>query len=268
MFSKFFPNFKVSPLIASAAIAGAALAMAGLGASTASASVIYSDSFTGGTANLDGASPTVDNGTSTVWTAGSQDGAGNGAGGGVGWSDSGYSNVGNALGSAYLSFVPSGGHIYTLAAGIDVTSEPQAAYYDLQLGFIGSPNTTQKLDSSGYAYASVGQQGYANLWSGPGVYAASLTTNNNATNTFSITLNTTALQWTYEFTVDGTSTTPTAFATNPTITAVGLGNTGGQVGGTFSNFSLTESSVPEPASLGLLAVGGLGLLLLGKRRHA
>ena len=83
MFSKFLPSFKVSPLIASAAIAGAAMAMAGMGASTASASVIYSDSFTGGTANLDGASPTVDNGTSTVWTAGSQNLAVNGAGGGV-----------------------------------------------------------------------------------------------------------------------------------------------------------------------------------------
>ncbi len=35
---------------------------------------------------------------------------------------------------------------------------------------------------------------------------------------------------------------------------------------TFSALAVT--AVPEPASLGLVAVGGLGLLLLGKRRHA
>ena len=164
-------------------------------------------------------------------------------------------------------FAPSSGHIYTLSAGIDITT-PSSGSYSLQLGFIGSPNTTQNLGSSGDAYASVGQTGSAVLWSGPGAYAGSLTTNNNATNTFSITLNTTAPQWTYEFTVDGTSTTPTAFTANPTIAGVGMGSTGGSVKGTLSNFSLTDSSVPEPASLGLLAVGGLGLLLLGKRRHA
>ena len=38
--------------------------------------------------------------------------------------------------------------------------------------------------------------------------------------------------------------------------------------GTPTTFSALPITTPEPASLGLLAVGGLGLLLLGKRRHA
>ncbi len=37
--------------------------------------------------------------------------------------------------------------------------------------------------------------------------------------------------------------------------------------GTGSNSAITLSRVPEPATLGLLALGGLGILLLGKRRR-
>ena len=256
MFSKYFPNFKVSPLIASAAIAGAALAMAGLGASTASASVIYSDSFTGGTANLDGAAPTVDNGTSSVWTAGQ------------GWQDNGFSSSTGNDSSAYLMFTPTSGHVYTLSSGVDVNSS--SGSFGLDLGFIGSPNTQAYFDNcEGYAYAFVrdnqvfqyGGPGNTNVFYGP-------ISSTPIAYTISIELNTTATAWTYDFTVNGVSTGPTAFATNPTIAAVGMANVANGSNGTFSNFSLTESSVPEPASLGLLAVGGLGLLFLGKRRHA
>ena len=47
------------------------------------------------------------------------------------------------------------------------------------------------------------------------------------------------------------------------ITFTGNSNTGAQING----FQLRVVPVPEPATLGLVAVGGLGLLLLGKRRR-
>ena len=52
--------------------------------------------------------------------------------------------------------------------------------------------------------------------------------------------------------------------------ASGGGGAGGQDSAWTAGVDNVEisTSTPEPASLGLLAVGGLGLLLVGKRRHA
>ena len=55
-------------------------------------------------------------------------------------------------------------------------------------------------------------------------------------------------------------------ATFSTVVFYSTNNSG--AGADFSNFVLaTPSSVPEPATLGLVAMGGLGLLLIGRRKQ-
>jgi hypothetical protein len=246
-----------------AAAALAVVAFAGL-SGTASASIIYQDSFTGGTVNLDGTAPSVDHGTSTVWTAGGTNGPGNGAGAGVGWQDNGSTSFTGNSGGAYLSFTPSSGNIYTLTAGIDPTSGNWLA-----IGFVKSPNTTNPVyGSSAYAWALITpSSGGGVFYPGPDLTNNGVGfTSTSGVNTVSIVLNTKAATWTYQAfnNANPVMPSPVAFSTNPTITAVELGNS--DATGTFSNFELSAAVVPEPPSLGLVAVGGLGLLLLKRRK--
>ncbi len=203
---------------------------------------IYAEDFAGqASRHLDGVAPHVDHGPSATWTAGSQNVPGNGKGAGGGWWANGHTKVGNALGEAYLSFTPHPGHIYTLSANIKIQSDPVAPYYSLQMGFIGNPGTRSDLDqSSGYAFVTISQHPYALLWTNPKL-VFSQPPDKPGTNTVSIVLNTAGPQWTCNFILNGKSYGPATFKANPSIKAVGLGNTGGNVSGTFSKFSLTES---------------------------
>ncbi len=239
------------------------VAMLGTMTSAVSASIVYQDSFTGGTANLDGAAPSVDHGTSTVWTAGATSGPGNGAGAGVGWFDNGSTSLSGNSGGAYLSFTPVNGNIYTLTTGID----PTAGNW-LAIGFVKTPNTINPLNGSGaYAWVLISPGGGGQIFTGPDTSNANGGfTGTSSVNTVSIVLNTQAAAWTYQVFDNAVAAeaSPVVFSTNPTITAVGLGNSSAT--GTFSNFELSSAAVPEPPSLGLVAVGGLGLLLLKRRK--
>jgi hypothetical protein len=245
--------------------------------STASAAVIYQDSFSGSSTlgSLNGATPTTDNGSSSVWTAATQ------------WADSGYFN-GNTDGSgrvtAQLNFTPQANNIYTLSATVSLTSGANPAAY-LALGFLSNA-TSSNLTSGWDVKSPSGSEPSASPWAlvrigssntppnityftGPGL-ADSAGSNLSDTapltdNTLELVLNTTSATWTYQVYDNGTlesGTNPISLPSGTTITAVGM--QGASVIGKVSNFEL--ATVPEPATLGLVAVGGLGLLLLKRRK--
>ncbi len=267
----------------------AAVACIGL-ASTASAStIIYQDNF-GGTSStpLNGATPTTDNGTSSTWTATTN-------GTNSSFYDNGSASETSAAGAlGYLNFMPVSGYIYTLSATLSLptssadTNSNETNWNWFAVGYASSVDTssgaTFNSGSSPNPYAWV--QVYApfdNLgFAGEGFEGPNSSTSGQAFSTpsgqsdtaqqISIVLNTGASTWTYQFFDDGTAVSSVeSFSSNPAITAVGLCLQGSPdwsspVTGNVSNFSLTSSPVPEPATLGLVAVGGLGLSLLKRRK--
>lgn len=284
-----------SSLVKTAAVpfAVGALAMLGLALRTASAGqIIYQDSFNGSsTTPLNGSAPTVDNGTSTAWTA---------SGGSSAFADSGYtSESGNAGAEAYLNFTPVSGNIYTLSATLymNVLDQANPSYNWLAVGFVMNPDTANgasfvfgKTNPGAYAFMQVFKPGVVPMtggyaategYSGPdgadspyiSDFLAPAGTAADGPQQASIVLNTGASAWTYQFFDNGIAVSPVeTFQSNPAITAVGLNlqgpgdGSGSLVTGQVSSFELTSSPVPEPATLDMVAIGGLTLMLL-KRRH-
>jgi len=208
-----------------------AITLAGTASST---TLLLQDGFTttgidkGGpyTSSLAGTAPTVGSGT---WT-------GNAETGGWGQTGSGFATPSS---SNFLAFTPVQGFVYTLTATMDWTSNPGGDRW-MMLAFTNFNN--HNWDGTGNYLTAAGANSLTE---------AELVRAGDATQTYTVTLDTTAPGW----------TNTAGYANVGWI----MGNAGAaNIGASrISNFSLT--AVPEPAAA---LFGGLGLLTLLRRRRA
>ena len=255
---------------------GTAGAMAlALGAS-AQAGTIYQDSFGGnGSAGLNGTAPTVGANTWVASNAFQNDGS-----------------IGGTNGSATLAFTPENGYVYTLDVSLTgVTGGPswigagfahgQSTLSDATARFVGSggTNNVSGLDwamlrgTTDGSHSNNTFQGTVSAPNSNGVDYASGKSGGAIDYRFILDTTGGAGNWTIKMLADlhtGTSGASSGYQVirnteavlDPTdINSVGIADAGNMTGNVTS-FQLT--SVPEPASLALLGMGGL---LLIKRRH-
>ncbi len=279
-----FPKFHVShgsSLVAAAAIAclpvgmaGAVLAVLTVGAGTASATVvtIYADNFTGSaTTPLAGQAPTTDSGGAT-WTAATPSSS-------VQWMENGSvvnppPSVNNIAVS--LPLTPVSGGIYTASIVLAPTTNGNQFFFGF--GTFTGPNAAFPFYAGYGPWMSVADTHPISTFAGPN------TQNQNSANmwastipgTATVVLNTTAPDWTVQWSYSGNVNGPSlgtysytgASGANPNPTGItGVGFSSNSETGSVSDFSLTgPAPVPEPATLGLFAVGGMGLLLAARKR--
>jgi hypothetical protein len=235
---------------------------------TVQAATIFEDTFTGGTADLNGKVPASTTG-GAAWIAANNfdlDGSFDGSGG-----------------TATLAFTPSSGFVYTLDASITGISGDGNW---LALGFANGQNTTPGTTNrfvngnvvEGRAWLLARGNNTPNpnaahtVGSGNGVlWSGSIANANGGDIDLRVVLDTTGGTGSWETTwfarrpTDGTYTEvrPTSPVTNESYDSVGFAVSNSGVSGTLTSFSL-NSVVPEPSSA-LLA--GLGALALLRRRR-
>lgn len=263
-------------------LTGAIVAL-GYSIGEAQMSLVYSNDFTAGSGSavLDGTAPTVATGlaggsSSSLWNNVNQDTAG--------FLDNGTMGDLSAC-SVLLDFTPQAGYLYTMTGVVTIPSDMNGTYAGMGFTIQNPQPDTGGLDarmSSQYVgganwfiIRSEDTQGRAayeadNWFAGIGsqnqISAPNIVTT-GGTYTLTLTLDTRGTQWMADAYVDGTpfSGGPYTYTSNPAIVAAGIASSGNNANVTWQNWSLT--AVPEPSTFALAGLGGIGVLLLARRKQ-
>ena len=226
------------------AVAVAAIPL-GLLAGSASASVIT-------VLNNDFSSPTT-----TSYVAGGTAAPGGDSAVAANWGIDGFAGVANKSlnqGSAPNLIGTQLGFAYAAGDNTKLTTQPDNSDFYQDVGALQADTTYSLTVYTGFnAGAHSGESGVLQLINGTSDTGTIL---NSVTYTPSTTYENVSLSYTTGNTVSGDLTL---------VLGVAAPAGGDQLG--FNNVQLTATPVPEPATLGLVAVGSLGLLLIG-RKHA
>ena len=268
---------------------------AGLAAAATGGITIYQDSFNraGG---FNGSTPTIDNGglggtagatwsalnTATPAVADSGWATSTTGGGQLNYSGYPAGTTSSYNATAWLPFTPQSGQVYTAQTTFVVRTTGTAADW-LGFFFDASPNVWQPgvnppwmfVRPSLSAHSDAGYATAGTYVGGPtaGGTSSSGTYTSDTIVTSMILNTTTPGNWTVQFKWndltnpgDSVTTAVTSLGATPAVqNDIGF-VTVSPATGTITNFSLT--AVPEPAPLVLFAVGGLGLLLVSRKRKA
>jgi hypothetical protein len=212
--------------------------------SAAQATIIYSDDFSGsGSANLNGTTPDITPTGTETWTAHTT------------FKADGYNaEWWNGYRTATLPFVPGSGKVYTLSVGVLNADPYNNENYNsdpIGFGFDAGPQFKFYDDGGGTLYTTGGPLGDVNE-GGYGKGAIQV----------DIVLDTGSAAWKVEYFVGGASVRgPETYSTNPNVTNIILWKD--WMSGLWDD--LTLNVIPEPGTLVLLALGGLGILARRRR---
>lgn len=181
------------------------------------------------------------------------------------------------LGSNYFTSHPG---IYTLSATITMPTIASPGTEWISLGFMSTfDNTAMNSSSAGNPWLVSRMNGGLSVFPGPSATVAKAydavagTYATGTAHTYSIILNTSLTNWTFDVIADGTmldlngasAGTSYTLATNPALQYVGLSVSGVAQTATVDNFILL-SSVPEPSVCAMFVMSVFALGMLGSRR--
>ncbi len=257
--------------IAAAAIAG----VVGLADTASASTTIYNQTFSSTASGvLTGTVPTHDTGNAK-WELSGASGSDWLASGAAPASSGSYPNA-----AEYLPLTVQANNIYTLTV-TGLSPDVGTTGNWLAVGFLNSTSKDLVFGGSTQGpFMLLRDNGYIQAFGGPSISAgASFNNENNGSGvgpythggTATVTLNTTGpeSEWTATFAYNGSTLGSISYggATSLPSTDLGVGFASyDSMQGSVGSITLTQTAVPEPAALGVLAVGGLGLLILKRRK--